>query len=203
MNKIEFINELRIRLAKLPDYEISKTVSFYSESIDDRMEDGMSEEDAVASLGEIEKIASEILIDTPLTSLIQNKIKESRKNSNNKTLWMILAICGFPIWLPLGLSFALVIVACYISIWAVIVSLFAVELSLLVAGLGLVSGIIICFHQNIAAGTALIGISIASIGLFVMTIKPFFWLCKQFIALTVVFLRKVKSLFIATKEVGE
>lgn len=200
MNKTEFLDELRVRLNKLPDYEVSKTVAFYTESIEDRVEEGMSEEEAVKSLGELDKIISEILIDTPLTSLIQNKIKESHNNSNHKTLWMILAICGFPIWLPLGISFAAVIFAVYVSIWAVIISLFAVELCLAVAGIGLVSGIIICFHQNVAAGFAMIGISTALVGLFIMTIKPFFWLCKQFVALTVVFLRRVKTLFISTKE---
>jgi uncharacterized membrane protein len=200
MNKNEFIQQLRGSLAKLPDYEISKTISFYSEIIDDRVEDGMSEEEAVASLGAIEKIAREIIIDTPLASLIQNKIKESHHHSNHKTLWMVLAICGFPVWLPLGISFVFVILAVYVSIWAVIASLFVVEFSFAIAGLGVLSGFILCFQQSIASGIAMIGLGIASIGIFVMTIKPFFWLCKQFIALTGVFLRKTKTMFISNKE---
>ena len=92
MTKSEFLEELKCRLSELPDYEIEKTVSFYAECIDDRIEEGMTEEAAVSALGNIDDIVNEILIDTPLSSLVQNKIKESHKTSKNKTLWMILAL---------------------------------------------------------------------------------------------------------------
>ena len=86
MTKSEFLEELKHKLSKLPAYEIKKTVSFYAECIDDRIEEGMTEEAAVSALGNINDIVNEILIDTPLSSLVQNKIKESNKTSKNKTL---------------------------------------------------------------------------------------------------------------------
>ena len=86
MTKSEFLEELKHKLSKLPAYEIKKTVSFYAECIDDRIEEGMTEEAAVSALGNINDIVNEILIDTPLSSLVKNKIKESHKTSKNKTL---------------------------------------------------------------------------------------------------------------------
>lgn len=201
MTKMEFTDQLRRRLAKLPDYEISKTIAFYTESIDDRMEDGMSEADAVASVGDVDKIVSEILIDTPLTTLIQKRIKDSHSHSSHKTLWMVLAICGFPFWLPLALAGFALFLALYITIWAVVVSLCAAELALLLFGVfGLAAGVATCFSANIPAGLALIGAAIFCAGLFIMTIKPLFWVCKQIAALTVVLLVKIKSMFVAKKE---
>ena len=47
MNKLEFIAELRDRLSGLPQGEVEERLSFYSEMIDDRMEDGVSEKEAV------------------------------------------------------------------------------------------------------------------------------------------------------------
>lgn len=85
MTKIEFLNDLRKRVSHLPQGEIEKSITFYSEMIDDRMEDGISEESAVNDLGNIEKIVQEIELDMPFTTLMKNKIRTSREKSQNKT----------------------------------------------------------------------------------------------------------------------
>jgi len=64
MRKFEFLEELKHRLSKLSDCEIEKTASFYAECIDDRIEEGMTEEEAVCALGSIDSIVKEILMDT-------------------------------------------------------------------------------------------------------------------------------------------
>ena len=201
MTKSEFLEELKCRLSELPDYEIEKTVSFYAECIDDRIEEGMTEEEAVSALGNIDDIVNGILIDTPLPSLVQNKIKVSHKTSKNKTLWMILAICGFPFWFMIGMFLLIMILAVYISIWSVIIALFAIVFSFVIGGIGgLISGIIACFTKGPAVGFTIIGISIICIGLFLLLLKPMFWICKKLIKLTGLFLRKIKSLFMRKKE---
>ena len=48
MNKTEFLDALRHALGKLPSYEVEQSIAFYAEMIDDRIEDGMSEQEAVA-----------------------------------------------------------------------------------------------------------------------------------------------------------
>ena len=57
MTKLEFLNELERQLSGLSQAEISKTTSFYSEIISDKTEDGMTEEEAVASLGSITAVS--------------------------------------------------------------------------------------------------------------------------------------------------
>lgn len=61
MTKSEFLDELCRALRFCPSAEeVQRTVNFYSEAIDDRMEDGMSEEEAVAAMGSIEDIVREL-----------------------------------------------------------------------------------------------------------------------------------------------
>lgn len=49
MTKSDFLDLLREKISRLPEWEAAKTVVYYSEMIDDRIEDGMSEEEAVAA----------------------------------------------------------------------------------------------------------------------------------------------------------
>ena len=61
MTKREFLDRLERCLAALEAGERASTVEFYEEQIDDRMDDGMTEEQAVASLESPEDIAAAIL----------------------------------------------------------------------------------------------------------------------------------------------
>ena len=47
MKKQEFLDLLKNRLWALPERDIQQSLDYYKEMIDDRMEDGLSEEDAV------------------------------------------------------------------------------------------------------------------------------------------------------------
>ena len=65
MNKEQFLSELSRRLDGLNGNDLYRTLEYYAEMIDDRMEEGMSEEAAVAALGDAEAIAREIMQDAP------------------------------------------------------------------------------------------------------------------------------------------
>ena len=49
MGKQEFLAQLRKGLQGLPQEDIEERLTFYSEMIDDRMEEGLSEEEAVSA----------------------------------------------------------------------------------------------------------------------------------------------------------
>ncbi len=60
MNKHEFIAWLRSRLSDVPQQELDRVAGFYASAIDERVEDGMSEAEAVHALGEPEALLREI-----------------------------------------------------------------------------------------------------------------------------------------------
>ena len=91
MRKQEFLGQLRKGLATLPPNDIAEHLAFYNEMIDDRMEEGLSEEDAVAAVGSVEKIIGQIVAESP-SAVITNI--ESVKESDvldfiEKNLWLI------------------------------------------------------------------------------------------------------------------
>ena len=61
MTRVEFLTELDRRLSSLTKEQADEYLAYYAEMMADRMEDGMSEEEAVASLESPSVIASRIL----------------------------------------------------------------------------------------------------------------------------------------------
>lgn len=132
MNKQEFLGELGRRLCGLPSEEIEQRLEFYSEMIDDKIEEGAEEEEAVSALGDVSEIAAQIKADVPLAKLVKEKIKPKKKLS---ALEIVLIVLGSPIWISLLLAALAVVFAVYVVIWSVVISLWAVFVSLVASTL--------------------------------------------------------------------
>ena len=101
MNKQEFLKELEKALSGLPREDIAERLSFYGEMIDDMVEEGKTEEQAVADIGSAADIAKQIVTDTPITTIVKERIKAPRALRVRE---IILIVLGFPLWF---LSFCL------------------------------------------------------------------------------------------------
>lgn len=135
MTKEMFLGELSRKLHQLPDKELKQQLSYYEELLNDMMEDGITEEDAIYKLGDIQEIVEEILQEQPITTLVRNKV---RPRNGWTVAAIIVAVLGSPLWIPLLLAFLLTIGAIVLSGAAIIVSLV-----LCVAALGCVGVLII------------------------------------------------------------
>ena len=200
MRKQEFIYQLWKKLSDLPKDEVEERLSFYGEMIDDRMEEGLSEEEAVAAIGTADEIAAQIMEDIPLTKIVKEKIKPKRKLS----AWeIVLLVIGFPLWFSLLilLPFSLVI-SLYAVLWSAVASLWAVFASVIGSAFGaLIGSIVFISVGHTSVGVALIGTSLICAGLSVFLFfgcktapKGFVWLTKR-IALGIknLFIRKEKA----------
>ena len=101
MNKEKFLSAIEARLNGLPLGDTKKALDYYSELIEDRMEEGMSENEAVASLGNPDEVANQILMDMPLQKLVGKKVKQRRSLG---VLATVLLIISSPMWVPLVLA---------------------------------------------------------------------------------------------------
>ena len=79
MLRDEYINVLRTRLKENEIPNADGMIEFYEEMIADRMEDGMSEEEAVAAMEDIDHVVAQAKLDRPLPALMLDKVKESRE----------------------------------------------------------------------------------------------------------------------------
>lgn len=179
MNKEAFLKKLRKSLSGLPPKEAEEQLSFYSEMIDDRMEEGLSEEEAVLAVGPIE------------APVLPNKT-----GRRLKTWEIVLLALGSPIWLALLISAAAVVFSVYVSLWSVVVSLWAVFGALVGCGaFGIASGIATICTGNPVSGIATIGAGTACAGLSIFAFFGCMAATKGMVKLTVIACKWIKGLF--------
>ena len=181
MTKYEFVTTLTHRLSHLPREAVEERVNFYIESIEDRIEDGVPEEEAVAAVGSPEEIAAQIMGELPRPAFEVPRKEQKRRPSAVETVLLIL---GAPIWLSLLIAAFAVVLSVYISLWAVIISLWAIFASFVGCALGgIVGGAFLAF-TNGATGVFLIGAGLFCAGASVLLFhgckaatKGAVWLC--------------------------
>lgn len=158
MNKMQFLLELDKMLSQLSETEKVDWLRFYSEMIEDRMEEGLSEEEAVAAIGTVRNIAAQITADQPAGT------------AKKRNPWMVLLlILGSPIWIAILASLFAVVLTLYISLWAIVISLWAVFASLAACGLaGVAGGIGFACGGHVLPGIALSGAGLVCAGLAIL-----------------------------------
>ncbi len=166
MDKHFFLAKLRKKLSDLPEGEVLERLNFYSEMIDDKMEEGLTEEEAVESIGTIQEIVAQIKRES-LDANALDKIKEKKRL---KPLEILLLILGSPIWLSLILAVLLIAISLYTSIWCLILCVWALFASFAACSFGAtVSGFIFIFSGHVWSGIASIGAGFVLVGLAIFT----------------------------------
>lgn len=193
MKKSEFLHELSLRLKALPALDIKRSVDYYCEMIDDRMEDGLPEEKAVEKIGTPAMAATQIMRELPLITLAR-----ARVGKNKSALTTTLIILGSPIWIALlAVVFSLVI-----AFYAIILSVLAVFFSLFVAlwaieisfAAGAIAGLIGCPLSIFIEGEVFVGLMFLGAALILAALSIFGYFCAIY---------GTKGLFLLSKGVSK
>lgn len=196
MSKQDFLARLRQGLSGLPQDDIEERVTFYGEMIDDRMEDGLSEEEAVAVVGPLDEIVAQVVADMPFVKIARERIKPKRRMSAGE---IVLLILGSPVWLSLIIAAVAVVFSLYVSLWAVIVSLWAVFASFAGCAVG---GMLACVFF-VVDGMGASGVAMLAAGLLCAGLSVFaFYGCKAATKGTVILTGKT-VLWIKTRIIGK
>ena len=198
MTKSEFIAELKRGICGLPQADIEERLLFYSEMIDDRIEEGLSEEEAVADVGSVDMIVSQIISETPLTRLARERIKPKRR----MRAWeIVLLVLGSPVWVPLLAAAFVIIASAFVVLASLVISAWAIFAAFVgVAVGGLAGSVLIIIRGNVFSGVAVIGAALFFAGLSIFL----FFGCRaatmgiaKLIKMTVL---GIKKLFVGRKE---
>lgn len=166
MNKAEFLNDLKCRLNFLSKEEREKTISYYREIIDDRIESGAGEEEAVAQMESTQMIAEKLM---PEGSGVQRTASEKVFDwidtfftKHGYLFVLIVLILSFPLWSPIVVGVLTFVGIMFFLLFAMIV-LGAVSS---VVALGIAVSFI---TQSLLSALSALGVSMFCAGFTILT----------------------------------
>lgn len=200
MNKQEFLTELKKRLSGIPKKDIDQTIEFYEELILDKIEEGQTEEEAIASLDSIDEIVKATLSNVSIPKLVKEKFAPKR---SLKT-WEIVVIASTAIiWIPLAIVLLSVILSLYVGLWSGVIALAASTISVGASSLIIVGGILDLCIGHVASGIFTIGLALVLLGTALLLGLLTFKLSKLMVVLCKKIILWIKSLFIKRGEKDE
>ena len=175
MNKTQFCALLENKLKPyLSPKEMYKTLNFFEEMIDDRIDEGLSEEEAVSQLGDINIIVDQILdehnIEKKQTKLVWRFVPRKIPTE----LGFIITILLLPVWITifaLGASLFIVILSIIFSIVLTIIAIFIAGILLI-----LKSPFYLIYERNISYFLDTLGFGFVNTGIGLIGI---YWLLKM------------------------
>ena len=161
MTKQEFLNKIKSGISRLPKNDIEHYLQYYSEMIDDRMEDGMAEADAVSAMGVPDEIIAEILREKQFSASI-SKDEPKSIDKSKLALVIIIAVLTLPIWGSV-ISAAIGIFA---GIAGAVIGIYAASFALAVSGVAcFAGGVFMLFDGVLAQALVMVGIGLLCAGL--------------------------------------
>lgn len=162
MTTQEFLRILTREIDVLPAFEAQRAITYYREIIEDRIEEGMSEAEAVGSMEDISVIAQQILEDHKGLLEKQQKNEKSQKQHNK---WRnALIFLTSPLWLSVFIAVVLLVFSIYIFIWSILISLY---ICVVAFGLAAFVAVSLCLYDmlpNASLALVELGLSMICIG---------------------------------------
>lgn len=186
MTKLEFLSRLQTYLTFMDIVERNQTLEFYAEQIDDRIDDGMTELQAIASLEAPEDIAANLQqmklnvdalnTSTPPASpvvtqgpVVPSPVVASNDSRVLKTIFIVIVLLiTSPIWGTILLT----LIGFIIAFLCTLIGIMIANISIILSGLAVAisSTVQICTQGDGLAQLAYIGTLLASIGIILINI---------------------------------
>ena len=130
--------------------------------IDERMEDGLSEDEAVDGIGSVKEMADSFLREIPIKKIVKEKVKKTRRF---ETWEVILLVVTAPLWVSLLVVALSVALSIYVTLWSAVIVFYAVAVSMVAVGIAGIGGSIVMFATGKMSGLFLLGAGITLLGL--------------------------------------
>ncbi|WP_291292887.1 DUF1700 domain-containing protein [Enterococcus sp.] len=187
MDRITFIKSLAAELAyKTKPSEIHHLIDYYDEMIQDLMEDGLSEVEAVAKLGTPKNIAQSTLGAEEIVVQVPRRFHP---------LLLLIIFLGFPLWGSLLLAALLLMLSGLIVMWCLPFSTGIVGITGLIGGIASVILSPMLLSQGLHFSITQLGLGVIMFGIGIICITFTYMLSKPIMGWTQQFIYFPKALY--------
>lgn len=160
MSKQEFLNRLDQLLMSLPRDERVRMKVYYDEIIEDYIENGVSEEEAVAKLGSVGVVAEEILREGKHIIVTKEKMSGGAKVGITTLL-----VLGSPLWGALLLAALALLLAFYILLCVPVIICGAFAVAFLVVSIIGIIGTPFLLFESVSMAAMQFGVGVMALGI--------------------------------------
>lgn len=170
MEKKTFKEVLEKRISILTPIEQQRILTFYEETIEDSIEDGMSEEEAVAKLGDMDTIVKDILAENHI--VFQEKKGSILGEMNKKWKYLLLFLTS-PLWASVSCAALAFVVSVYILIGCCFMTLICVGIMPFLCIVGAILVVPFQLFQNLPYTLLVSGLAFLCGGLAILVYLDF------------------------------
>lgn len=187
MNKIEYMEELKKHLRRLPKEDFDKAIDYFEEYFADAGVE--NEAQVIEDLGSPDFAAKEIITTIAIKNT-EEPTKDVKKGLN--AVWVgILAICAAPIALPLAFVFGLVFILIIFCILLLFACLLLAGVLLTIMGPFSIVAAFMVLTSSVPVFISCIGIGLASTGLGLLIIYGMVLVIQSFLSATIRFFGRI------------
>lgn len=185
MKKDEFFSDLNKALSGFSAEERGKTQLFYQELYADLIEDGCSEEEAAARLGDPEKIAADLAEEQAAAQ----SAGDTPGEKGRKIFIGVLLALGFPLWGSLLLTAFCLLLTAYILLWIPVLVLGVCAVAFMATAVAVAVASLFLMSHNLPYGLVQLGAGFVCLGLTVFLTIGLIVCCKAIAKATVAITR--------------
>lgn len=187
MDRITFIKSLAAELAyKTKPSEIHHLIDYYDEMIQDLMEEGLSEVEAVSKLGTPQSVAQSALGAEEIVVKVPRRFHP---------LLLVIIFLGFPLWGSLLLTVLLLMLSGLIVIWCLPFSTSVIGITSLIGGIASVVLSPLLLSHGLHFSITQLGLGVTMFGIGLVCLILTYMLCKPILGWTQQFIHLPKALY--------
>lgn len=195
MTKDDYLKALRANIKNVPVDEVNNIIQYYSEYFDEAGPENTAK--VIDELGPPKQLATRVCADYIIRDVEQGNGTKNIKKKASNTWLIVLAVVGSPIWFPLALAVAVVLIALMAAAIIVLVAFGIVAAAAILSGVIMAGTGIIAAFSSLPTAAVLAGSGLMAIGVGILSILAIIGLVKllelMFVGIAKLCIRKGKK----------
>lgn len=176
MTKDDYLRALRANIKNVPAEEVNNIIQYYSEYFDEAGPENVAK--VIEELGPPKQLATRVCADHIIRDMEQGNGTKNIKKKASNTWLIVLAVIGSPIWFPLALAVAIVLIALMAAAIIVLIAFGITAAATILTGVIMIGTGFVAAFSSVPTMAVLAGSGLMMIGAGILSIMAILGIVK-------------------------
>lgn len=176
MTKDDYLRALRANIKNVPAEEVNNIIQYYSEYFDEAGPENVAK--VIEELGPPKQLATRVCADHIIRDVEQGNGTKNIKKKASNTWLIVLAVIGSPIWFPLALAVAIVLIALMAAAIIVLIAFGITAAATILTGVIMIGTGFVAAFSSVPTMAVLAGSGLMMIGAGILSIMAILGIVK-------------------------